>query len=38
MLQYRIRPDVLADMNGMGRPNCFRTENGREFISRDYVE
>ena len=28
----------LADMNGMGRPNCFRTDNGGEFISRDYVD
>ena len=28
----------LAEMNGMGRPNCFRTDNGGEFISRDYVD
>ena len=28
----------LADMNGMGRPNCSRTDNGGEFISADYVE
>ena len=27
-----------TDMNGMGRPNCFRTDNGEEFISRDYVD
>ena len=28
----------LADMNGMGRSNCFRTDNGGEFISADYAE
>ena len=28
----------LADMNGMGRPNGFRTDNGGEVISRDYVD
>ena len=28
----------IADMNGMGRPNCFRTDNGGESISRDYVD
>ena len=28
----------LADINGMGRPKCFRTDNGEEFISRDYVD
>ena len=28
----------VADMNNMGRPHCFRTDNGGEFTSRDYVE
>ena len=28
----------VADMNNMERPHCFRTDNGGEFISRDYVE
>ena len=28
----------LADMNEMGRPNCFRTDNAGEFISRDFVD
>ena len=28
----------IADTNGMGKPNCFRTDNGAEFISRDYVD
>ena len=28
----------VADMNNMGRPQCFRTDNGGEFSSRDYVE
>ena len=28
----------LADMNGMGRSNCFRTYNCQEFISRDYAD
>ena len=25
-------------MNGMGRPNCFRTDNGGKLISRDYSD
>ena len=28
----------LADMDGMGRPSCFLTDDGGEFISRDYVD
>ena len=28
----------VADMNNMGRPHCFRTDNGGELTSRDYVE
>ena len=28
----------VADMNNMGRPQCFRTDNGGELSSRDYVE
>lgn len=28
----------LADMNGMGQPRCFRTDNGGEFTSRSYTD
>ena len=28
----------LADMNDIGRPRCFRTDNGREFTRRSFVE
>ena len=28
----------VADMNNMGRPHCFRTDNDGELTSRDYVE
>ena len=28
----------LADMNGMGTPRCFRTDNGGEFTSRIYTD
>ena len=28
----------VADMNNMGRPHCFRTDNGGDITSRDYVE
>ena len=27
----------IADMNHMGRPRCFRTDNGVQFTSRGYV-
>ena len=28
----------LADMNDMGTPRCFRTDNGGEFTSRSYTD
>ena len=28
----------VTDMNAMGRPHCFRTDNGGEFISRSCVD
>ena len=28
----------IADINDMGRLQCFRTDNGREFTSRSYVD
>ena len=28
----------LADMNGMGTPRCFRTDNGGEFTGRIYTD
>lgn len=28
----------LADMNHMGKPRCFRTDNGGEFTSRSYID
>ena len=28
----------LADMNDMGTPRCFRTDNGGKFTSRSYTD
>ena len=30
--------EFVADMKSWGRPHCFRTDNGGELTSHDYVE